>query len=172
MSTHEKLYGSYTVDFLTKEVRKNEGEMKQYLIENSHAPIIEPEVFDRVQEKLAQYAANRKHNHSSSPFANRLICGDCGEFYGHKVWHNNDNTKRYDVWYCNHRYNGCEKCQTPVLKETDIKVAFVAALKMIHYKDPCFDEALWRKLVERATISREGQISFRFTDGQDICITI
>lgn len=58
--TNEKYKGdallqkTFTTDFLTKKVKKNNGEMKQYLVENSHDPIIEPEVFDLVQKKLKE----------------------------------------------------------------------------------------------------------------------
>lgn len=79
------LQKTYTVDYLTKEKRKNEGEVKQYLVENSHEPIIAPEVFDRVQEKLKKHCTNRLKIRSNCPFASRIICGDCGSFYGHKV---------------------------------------------------------------------------------------
>ena len=53
--TNEKYKGdallqkSYTVDFLTKKKKKNEGEVPQYYVENSHEAIISPEVFDMVQ---------------------------------------------------------------------------------------------------------------------------
>lgn len=48
------LQKTYTEDYLTKKVRKNRGEVKQYLVEHSHDPIIDPETFDRVQELLAK----------------------------------------------------------------------------------------------------------------------
>ena len=40
------LQKTYTVDFLDKTVRKNEGKLPQYYIENSHPAIIAPEIFD------------------------------------------------------------------------------------------------------------------------------
>ena len=53
------LQKTYTVDYLTKEVRKNNGEVMSVRVHNSHDPIIEPEVFDRVQEMLAEYTKRR-----------------------------------------------------------------------------------------------------------------
>ena len=55
--TNEKYKGdallqkSYTVDFLSKKMKINEGEVPQYYVENSHPAIISPEVFDMVQLK-------------------------------------------------------------------------------------------------------------------------
>ena len=39
----------FTVDFLTKKRKVNEGEVPQYYVEHSHEPIITPEEFDKVQ---------------------------------------------------------------------------------------------------------------------------
>ena len=41
-----------TVDFLTKETKKNEGEVPQYYVEHNHEAIISPQVFDWVQEEI------------------------------------------------------------------------------------------------------------------------
>ena len=38
----------FTVDFLTKKRKVNEGEVPQYYVKHSHEPIITPEEFDKV----------------------------------------------------------------------------------------------------------------------------
>ena len=44
------LQKTYTVDFLTKKRVKNDGEkVGQFYVEESHPPIIQPEVWDAVQ---------------------------------------------------------------------------------------------------------------------------
>ena len=53
------LQKTFTVDYLTKEVRRNNGEVPSVRVRNSHEPIIEPEVFDRVQSMLATSAKRR-----------------------------------------------------------------------------------------------------------------
>lgn len=56
--TNEKYKGdailqkAITVDFLTKKKKKNEGEIPQYYVENSHPSIVSPEVFEQVQYEL------------------------------------------------------------------------------------------------------------------------
>lgn len=53
--TNEKYKGdallqkSITVDFLTKKIKANEGEVPQYYVEGDHEAIIRPEIFDGVQ---------------------------------------------------------------------------------------------------------------------------
>lgn len=57
--TNEKYKGSallqkkFTVDFLTKKTKINEGEVPQYFVKHSHPPIVDPEEFDMVQAKIA-----------------------------------------------------------------------------------------------------------------------
>jgi len=56
--TNEKYKGDallqkcYTIDFLTKKRKKNESEIPQYYVKNSHQAIISPEIYDLVQEEL------------------------------------------------------------------------------------------------------------------------
>lgn len=166
------LQKTYTADYLTKEIRKNDGEMRQYLVEHSHAPIIDPEVFDKVQKKIAERDSYRRKIRNSSPMCNKIICGDCGAFYGHKVWHNHANTERYDVWYCNERYKGRCRCHTPTLHENEIKAAFEKALKELGYGNTMFSEAKWQELVESVTILPERALDFLLTNGKRIRIVL
>lgn len=91
--TNEKYKGSailqkkFTVDFLTKKVKKNEGEVPQYYVEHSHPAIIAPEEWEQVQKEYRLRKSYGRHRNSLSPFSSKIICGDCGSFYGAKVWH-------------------------------------------------------------------------------------
>ena len=78
--TNEKYKGdamlqkTFTVDFLTKKKKINEGEVQQYYIENSHPAIIPPETFDLVQIELQRRKGHRKS--TAGIFASKLICGE------------------------------------------------------------------------------------------------
>ena len=56
--TNEKYKGDallqkvFTVDYLTKQKKKNNGEVTRYYVEGSHEAIIPPEVWERVQAEL------------------------------------------------------------------------------------------------------------------------
>ena len=56
--TNEKYKGAallqkkFTVDYLTKKMKLNEGEVPQYYVENSHEAIIPPDEWERVQKEL------------------------------------------------------------------------------------------------------------------------
>ncbi|MDE7364496.1 MAG: recombinase family protein, partial [Ruminococcus sp.] len=106
--TNEKYKGSallqkqFTVDFLTKKRKINEGEIPQYYIENSHEAIISPDEFELVQAKFLRRKSIGKQYNSKSIFAARIVCGDCGNFYGSKVWHSTNKYRRV-IWRCNHK---------------------------------------------------------------------
>ena len=70
----------YTVDFLTKKVARNVGQLPQYYVENSHEPIIPKEIFLQVQAEMARrrrFWQDFRYSHSN-PLASKTICGSCG----------------------------------------------------------------------------------------------
>lgn len=144
--TNEKYKGDallqkqYTVDFLTKKIKVNEGEVPQYYVENSHPAIISPETFELVQEEFRRRKRAGSCTSAINGFASRIICGDCGGFYGRKVWHSGS---KYacTLWQCNKKFRKKEFCTTPHLKEENIKRAFVEAFNsMIENKDTLFND--------------------------------
>ena len=120
-----------TVDFLTKKMKVNEGEVPQYYVENSHPAIIEPSEWDLVQTEMARRKAIGRKYSGNSVLSTRLICGDCGEYFGSKVWHNNQ-PYRKTIWRCNGKYAGTDRCQTPNLDEEYIKDQFVVAFNEMY----------------------------------------
>ena len=158
------LQKTYTTDYLTKEVRKNTGEVPFILVRNSHEAIIEPRLFERVQELLSAQPKRRSSIRTNHPFAGKLICGSCGATFGHKVWRLRSTGEHYDVWYCNHRYNGDEPCDTPHLRESEIKAAFERLLKQRGESDPAYSESRWRELVRSVTVYPDRRLRFTLKD--------
>ncbi len=71
-------------------------------------------------------------------FASRIVCGDCGAFFGPKVWHSDSKYRRI-IWQCNEKFNGEKKCATPHLREEDIKARFLAAFnQLLGSNEPLF----------------------------------
>ena len=120
------LQKGYTVDFLTKKRKKNEGEIPQFYVEGSHPAIIEPDEFDAVQAELERRSKLGRPLSCNSPFSAMIVCGECGGWYGSKVWHSNSEYRRV-IWRCNEKYKGTQKCETPHINEEDIKERFLTA---------------------------------------------
>lgn len=160
--TNEKYKGdailqkTYTVDFLSKEVRVNNGERKQWYIRDSHDAIITPEAFQLVQAELKRRGGARGR-HFESPFTGNLYCGVCGSFCGHHTrFASKNSTRGTSVWICNHNNkhgiaaemsramvcSGCGGfhkgvcgqsgvCRTPIVEDKKIRRAFVIAFKRL-----------------------------------------
>ena len=73
------LQKSFTVDFLTKKMKKNEGEVPQYYVEGSHPAIIDPEVFEQVQVEIER-GDKSSYRVAASIFSSKLYCAACGAF--------------------------------------------------------------------------------------------
>lgn len=129
------LQKTYTIDFLTKKKNINRGELPQYYVENNHEAIVDRETFDAVQQVLD--AKGKKS--STSIFSSKLVCGDCGHFFGSKVWHSTSKYRRV-IYRCNEKYNGENRCATPHVTEKEIKQWFVLAVnQVIENKDEIID---------------------------------
>jgi len=129
--TNEKYCGNallqkgFTIDFLTKKTKKNEGEVPQYFVQGSHPAIIEPEIFDLVQYEMKRRKESGRWTSSAHPFSGKIFCGQCGGVYGSKIWRPNDKYRR-TVWQCNEKYRG-RYCNTTHLTDGQIRAAFLAA---------------------------------------------
>jgi hypothetical protein len=120
------LQKNFTVDFLTKKVAKNEGQVPQYYIAESHEAIIPPEEFELVQIEFDKRKKLGKQYSGTQIFGSKLVCGDCGCFFGSKVWHSTSKYRRV-IWQCNSKFKGSHLCTTPHLYEEEIKQRFINA---------------------------------------------
>lgn len=134
--TNEKYKGDvilqkyYTESFLTHRSMKNKGELPQYMVEGDHEAIIDPDQFDQVQEEIARRDADKRAG-GRTIFSSKIKCGDCGFWYGSKVWHSNDPYRKV-IWQCGHKFKDKKNhCHTPTLSEEEIKAAFVRAMNKL-----------------------------------------
>jgi len=143
--TNEKYIGdclrqkTYTTDCISKKVRKNEGELPQYYVENNHPAIIPREIFLRVKEEMTRRTSKRKvmqktgrteQGKYSAKYAlsELLICGECGTPYKRCTWARNG--KKRIVWRCISRLEFARQyCHdSPTIDEDRLHKAIVAAL--------------------------------------------
>lgn len=116
----------FTVDFLMKTMKVNEGEVPQYYVENSHEAIISATDWDMVQAEIARRKTLGRACSGNSIFSSKLVCGDCGGFFGQKVWHSTDAYRKV-IWRCNSKFKSEKKCNTPHLDTEAIKQKFLLA---------------------------------------------
>ena len=134
--TNEKYRGSallqksFTVDFLSKKKKINEGELMQYYIPESHEAIIPPDEFELVQAEYTRRKRIGRAYNSKSIFSAKLVCECCGGYFGSKIWHSTSKYRR-TVWQCNGKFKNGKKCMTPHLYESHIKEKFLTAMNQV-----------------------------------------
>jgi len=124
------LQKSYTVDFLTKKKKRNDGEIPQYYVEGNHEAIIAPAAFEAVQRELERRGKGRNRHSGVHLFSGKIKCGQCGSWYGSKVWHSTDKYRQV-IWQCNHKFDNDERCSTPHLTDDEIKAHFILAVNKL-----------------------------------------
>lgn len=108
--TNEKYKGdallqkSFTVDFMTKKKKKNEGELPMYYVENDHQAIIPKRIHDYVQRKMNNDVTIR-----ISHLGDKIICAKCGEYFGRFKIHPDWYGGRW-AWRCRNKYSKSNKC--------------------------------------------------------------
>lgn len=133
------LQKTYITDCISKKVKKNNGELPMYYVENHHEGIISREVFRRVQEEMARRTSKRKvmqktgkteQGKYSGKYAlsELLVCGECGTPYKRCTWAKNG--KKRIVWRCISRLEfGKKYCHnSPTLDEERLHSVIVSVL--------------------------------------------
>lgn len=131
-----RLQKKFTVDFLSKKMKINEGEVPQYYIENSHEAIIDPMEWEAVQNEFKRRKSIGRAYSGKSVFGAKIVCGDCGGFCGSKTWHSTDKYKTV-IWQCNRKFKDNTCCKTPHITEDEIKARFLKVYNgLISDKEP------------------------------------
>jgi len=130
---HALLQKTVCADFLTKKMIKNNGRVQQYYVEGSHPAIIDPDEFDAVQTEIERRKSLGRPTSCTSIFASKIVCVDCGGWFGKKVWggYKDDKTRRREIWRCNDKYKPDKGCQTPHVTEDDIRERFLVAFNTL-----------------------------------------
>lgn len=116
MLSNEKYKGDallqkeFTVDYLQKKTKKNEGELPQYYVEGDHEPIIDPWLFDYVQAVLKNRTLIDNRYSGVGVLATKVMCGKCGAYFGPRPWHSTSYNNL--VWQCRNLYNSERRCKT------------------------------------------------------------
>ena len=119
------LQKTFTKDFLTHKMVVNNGEVPQYYVEGHHEGIVTADQYEQVQAEFLRRKGMQKYS-GVGLFSSIIKCGECGSWYGAKVWHSNDKYRKV-IYRCNNKYaDGC-KCKTPHINEDELKELFIKA---------------------------------------------
>lgn len=179
------LQKTFTADFLTKRKKKNEGELPQYYVEGHHDSLVSSEVFDYVN---AQDLTGRS---TADAFARKIICDECGSFYGPRTWHTTNpksisHRYRTRVWQCKH----LTACGTPHIYDNHLQLLLNEVIRLllkerndlavrlseILEKDAtsflsdiiCVDREDVAMIIEKMTVNRDRELVFTLVDGSEV----
>ena len=119
------LQKTFTKDFLSHKLVVNNGEVPQYYVEGHHEGIVTAEQYEQVQAEIIRRQGMGKYS-GIGMFSSIIKCGECGSWYGSKVWHSTDKYRRV-IYRCNNKYADVCKCKTPHVTEEEIKQLFIKA---------------------------------------------
>lgn len=119
----------YTVDFLTKTVKPNTGQLPQYYVEENHPPIVPKEVFHLVQNELA--LRKESTNPFKMPLSGRCFCGYCSAPFRRL------GSGSYVYWRCgskvDHKYKK-DGCEAQGINEVKLKEYIVRAFNLLPFE--------------------------------------
>ena len=145
----------YVESPLTHRVRRNEGELTRYWVENTHEAIIDKETFDAVQDEMARRKALRSTH--TSCFSRKIKCPFCGHSY---IYYTDKNLS-HDYWVHHRRKRDCPMSWGI----TQEKLKSVCA-EVLNTEQ--FDEEAFREQVDFINVPQRENLEFHLRDGRII----
>ena len=152
------LQKTYRENHITKKCRKNNGELPQYYVEESHEPIIEPKIFELVQGliKTRGDKFTGEKTTGTYPFTGKIKCGYCFKNYRRKT------TATGVVWICS-TYNTKGKKHCPKSKQIPEEKLYTACCEVLGLSE--FNEDIFQSKIQQIVIPTPNRIKFIFHNG-------
>ncbi len=159
----------YTVDPLTKQKRKNRGEMPQFFVEDTHEAIIPMEEFQRVQAEFKRRRDLGPLGNKSlklTAFSTKITCGQCGKHF-RRSGKRNTAGELYYIWTCQTKSKkGISACNSKSIPEKTLQNVAAAVMGL-----PTFDGAAFLEQVEEIIVISDDTLCIRFIDGREVSTT-
>ncbi len=99
-------------------------------VENTHEPVIDKELFYRVQHQLKQRTASVENFSKENLFSRVLFCGDCGKKMISTVTKKNKMGQNKRIYLCyDYKRFGNRFCSSHMVKEEELKAIILGDLK-------------------------------------------
>ena len=147
------------IDMLTHKPEKG-GEYKSYYVENDHEGIVSVELWDEVQQALAEQR-NVFANKKSHYLRGKIICANCGEFFMRTTGQNKSG--KYKMWICK-GHLASSGCKNQRIREEQL-------LARIEEQLGASDEETCEQ-IEKILVYPDGRIEINTMEGQGTILTI
>ena len=136
----------YTVDFISKKQKKNEGELPKYYVTGGHEAIIPPLLHEYVQMERNRRMAYKHGRYSGvHPLLGRIVCDNCGAAYRYSSWHSTTYNDR--VWECSSRWRG-QKCGNCHIYDEQFQILLRQVMATAMVQKPYVPSAI-RKILQK-----------------------
>lgn len=155
----------FTVDYLQKRLKKNEGELPQYYVEGNHEAIISPWLFDYIQElKRQRYETYGNSYFGKELLQTKFICGECGSLLHRRDRYYSNGTQLF-WWQCKTQtQKGVKSCNVKYVHEPLIIYAILDMVRCMAVKRMVEDTILSAIPKEKTGIVKEWLSAFEVTN--------
>jgi len=152
---------TFVENHITKEKKKNNGELPRHIIENAHPAIIDRDIFDKVQERLM----SRKIAVERTSFTGKIRCEVCGINFQRSTKHykNRENVViTTKVMECANKKHGkpCA-CDTRQIPEKVLEAVTVEVLGL-----DAFDANIFHEKIRQIIVPSKNILIFHFNSGK------
>lgn len=131
------LQKTYTADVLTKQRKRNKGEVPQYRVENGIPAIIDKQTWLLAQAEYLRRSRLAKGIDAPGPrerwghndFSSLIFCPDCGAFLNRHM------ARKTRIWKCRNRAVG-SGCKCEIIKEEELQIVTLEAAQALWDKQP------------------------------------
>ena len=152
------LQKKYVADHLTKRLVRNHGELTQYYVEGTHDAIIDPDIYELAQRRIAQNTEKcniKKPTTARYPFSGKIVCGNCGKHFGRKTTHGRVS------WICmTFQFEGKSACPAKQIPEPTLMTVCCDVLGIAE-----FDERVFTERISGIRVTAPNELLFLLADG-------
>lgn len=160
------LQKEFIADPISKQRKKNRGQLPQYYVEDTHPAIIDKATFDYVQEEMARRKglgalANKSLN--TGCFTGKIKCPHCGLSYMH-----NKRTDRgvMEFWNCGSKKQKKKGAGCPVGGTINHKNMIRVCAEVLGLDE--FDEEVFLEKVDHIEVPEKYVLKFYLKDGRTV----
>ena len=152
------LQKKYVADHLTKRLVRNHGELTQYYVEGTHDAIIDPDIYELAQRRIAQNTEKcniKKPTTARYPFSGKIVCGNCGKHFGRKTTHGRVS------WICmTFQFDGKSACPAKQIPEPTLMAVCCDVLGILE-----FDKRVFTERISGIQVTAPNELLFLLADG-------
>lgn len=170
------LQKNYVRDFLTKQNRRNRGELPMYLVQDAHEPIIDRETFEKVQTEIERRkklhtGLNKRTKQEPRLLSQLIVCGHCGKSLYYKLNHGSAERR---LWGCKTHFElGSSHCPVKSIRE-DILINLTKEIllqeNLISENTPLTNQLL-KTHIKRIIAKENQELEYRLSTGKVITRT-